>query len=157
MINSVDYLMDSLNDLFGFGANPMGITDGSENELRYSVPSFPPANIYIKEDGSINFKFALAGYSKDDLKISLDEDTNSLLLKTSDDFDKKKDDDKENTKTKWLVEKLKTPKFSYTYTLPSQKFDFDSADAKFEDGILTISVKKLEKPKKDENKYIRIK
>ncbi len=56
----------------GFCYNP-----GFENHFKwdertdfYPAYSYPPANIFITEDKTLNFEFALAGFSEKDIQLS---------------------------------------------------------------------------------------
>ena len=105
------------------------------NEAKYSVPSFPPVRI-VQRDNKVSFKFALAGYKKDDIQISFDKDY--LLLATTEKFNKAKSEEKVSSKV--LVDNFKVPVFSYKYFIPSDKFNFEETEAKFEDGVLSIII-----------------
>ena len=130
---------------------------------KYSVPSFPPVKV-VKRDNKVTFKFALAGYSKNDLDISFGKDC--LILSTTEQYNDKigkefaalcSDDKDKRPKAKVLVNTLKDSSFSYKYFVPEDKFDFDKATAEFKDGILTIVVPSMEKEKEKEIKKIEIK
>lgn len=128
-------LFDELEDLFSL------FDDGiSESTVRYSVPSFPPCNVLVQEDGSMKFEFALAGYNKEDLLMEYKN--NKLLLSTTKDY-------KEETKDKYLAKGIKRPAFNYSYFVPETKFVIDELNASFNNGLLTIVIpaKKEEKDK----------
>ena len=139
-MNELERLVRSVDSIFDYAT--MSIP--GEEEIRYSVPSFPPAKIYVdKDNGDLFLKFALAGYDKKDLEISYDEDEgNYLILKTVDDFNKNEEKDDSQ---KIIVDNLKKTEFKYNYFVPS-KFDKKTTKAEFKDGILTISIK-LDKDK----------
>ncbi len=135
-------LFQELDDLFGlFEAE--GLNKVERNKSKYSVPSFPPCNVIIGDDGSMNFEFALVGYSKEDLGI--DYKNNSLILYTTKEFEKK-----EEPTTNYLVKGIKTPSFNYAYLVPEAKFDIQKLEAVFNNGMLKINIpmkKQQEKPK----------
>ena len=124
---------------------------GADTITKYSVPAFPPVRI-VQRDNKVSFKFALAGYKKDDIQVSFEKDC--LILSTTEKFKKESSEKKDSPKV--LVDNLKTPVFSYKYFIPNDKFDFENVEAKFEDGILSISVPAKEKAI-PEKKFIEIK
>lgn len=130
---------------------------------KYSVPSFPPVKV-VKRDNKVTFKFALAGYSKEDLDISFGKDC--LILSTTEQYNDKLEkefaalcsvDKDKRPKAKVLVNTFKNSSFSYRYFVPEDKFDFDKAAAEFKDGILTIVVPSREKEKENKIKKVEIK
>lgn len=120
------------------------------SSAKYTVPAFPPVRV-VQRENKVSFKFALAGYTKEDIQIKFEK--NSLVLSTTEKFNKaeaKKDSNKV------LVDNFKTPTFSYKYFIPSDKFEFDKAEASFENGVLSISVPTKEK-KEEKAKFVEIK
>ena len=115
------------------------------NTTKYSVPSFPPVRV-VQRENKVTFKFALAGYSKEDIQIKFEKD--SLVLSTTEKFNKS---EAKKDSSKVLVDNFKTPSFSYKYFIPNDRFDFDKAEASFENGVLFVSMpakdKKEIKPK----------
>lgn len=126
---------------------------------KYSVPSFPPLKV-IKRNNKVTFKFALAGYSKEDLDISFGKDC--LILSTTEEYGKRKRGEveevfKPKAKAKILVNTFKDAEFSYKYFIPEDKFDFEKANAEFKDGILVIAVPAREREKENKIKKVEIK
>ena len=140
-------LMDDVDSIFD--VDDLGMKQ-IDNPFHYSVPSFPPVKISQNtKTGDLTMKFYLAGYQKDRLNISYDK--NFLVLSST---SKEEDEDKNE---KILANTCKEIDFSYKYLVPESKFDRDSTEAKFNDGVLTIFVKtKKEEDKKIENKSIAI-
>ena len=137
--------------------------DSFFTSTKYSVPSFPPLKV-IKRDNKVTFKFALAGYSKEDLDISFGKDC--LILSTTKEYEKRKNAEFENLmlvgkeknpKVKILVDTFKDSNFSYKYFIPEDKFDFDKVSAEFKDGILVITVPAREEKLENKVKKIEIK
>ena len=125
--------LDSLFSVFDEGLSRQG-------DAKYSVPSFPPCNVCLQEDGAMVFEFALAGYKKEELNM---EYINSkLILSTSKDYTEK-------LKDKYIHKGIKKPSFNYSYFVPETKFKISELKASFNDGILTITIpaKKEEKNK----------
>lgn len=128
------------NDLFDLVDEMFSLPSVSDAAVKhYPTPSFPKTNVFVDVDGTMTFSFALAGYKKDDLKIGFDE--NKLLLSTVDDFKSPE----VNEKVKVLTNNIKMVPFKYSYFVPETKYKFADTTAKFEDGILTISIPPVEK------------
>lgn len=100
--------------------------------------NFPPYNVVLdKDSGAVELEFALAGYAKEDISVTLAG--NSFLL-----AGKKAEDKKE-----YVWKGIKTCSFERKYILPAGKFDVPEAKATFNDGMLRISIPPIasEKPK----------
>lgn len=107
----------------------------------YPVPSFPKADVFIAENGSIVFSFSLAGYKREDLDISFME--NHLVLSTSKDFKPEQEDNR-----KYLVKNIKKCSFKYSYFVPETKYDFNKVEATLNNGMLTIIIPPLKEVNK---------
>ena len=134
-----DVFDDMFDALVGRSFKCFPTDDGVTVEKKYCVPSFPPVEVKANDNG-MSFKFVLAGYKKEDLKI--DFERSSLILSTSETF-KEPEEDKDV-----VVSTIKTPMFRYAYSIPITKLDTEKTSAKFEDGILTITIPPLEEGKK---------
>lgn len=130
---------------------------------KYSVPSFPPLRV-VKRDNKVTFRFALAGYSKEDLDISFGKDC--LILSTTEDYKKRKGKEQEqlfneclkkDSKARILVDTFKDSCFSYKYFIPENSFNFEKTVAEFKDGILTIVVPARDKKVENKVKKVEIK
>ena len=149
-----------INDLFDEMAKLFD--DSVFSTTKYSVPSFPPLKV-VQRDNKVTFRFALAGYSKEDLEINFGKDC--LILSTTENYKekyhKRRDTevsvtaDKKNAKI--LVNTFKDGIFSYKYFVPENKFDFDKAGAEIKDGVLTVVIPSREKEKEKEIKKVEIK
>jgi HSP20 family molecular chaperone IbpA len=129
----------SYNDLF-----EMMDTMFSE-PAKYSVPQFPPCEVRKNEDGSVRIDMAIAGYKKEDIEITADE--NRIVIHTVKDF--------KPTEVKGQLlstSRIKRSSFESVFGIPETKFNLEEISAKFEDGILTISV-----PPKNKKEYKTIK
>ena len=94
--------------------------------------SYPPANV-IKEDNKYVLSIALPGVSKKDVSISIEK--NKLTIKS--------DMEDGNADVKFRLREFNYAKFERSFTL-SDDADIDNISAKFEKGILTISIPTLE-------------
>lgn len=104
------------------------------NEVATEKPkkySYPPVNI-IKEEGKYILAIALPGVSKKDVAISMEK--NKLTIKS--------ETEETNTDLKYRLREFNYAKFERTFTL-SEDADTDNISAKFEKGILSISIPTL--------------
>lgn len=96
--------------------------------------AFPPTNqAILKTDKSLEMQFALAGYSKDELSVSVENDYITISGKPLENATAK--DDKQ-----YCHNRIKKVAFTRKYRLPSSKYDTSKATAKYENGLLTITV-----------------
>lgn len=105
--------------------------------------NFPKTSIYIDNDDKLTFDFALAGFSKEDISITLEND--KLIIKGH-------NESKQKTVKKVFQNQLAYRDFEVSYRIPntfSQK-----TDATFKDGILTV---KVEPNESSQPKLIEIK
>ena len=100
----------------------------SEKQTRYT---YPPANV-LKEENKYILSIALPGVSKKDVNINIEK--NKLTIKSS---------VEENTDTKYRLREFNYAKFERVFTL-SEDADIDNISAKFEKGILSITIPTLE-------------
>jgi len=105
--------------------------------------SFPYCNIYINKEDDLCIDFALSGYTKEDLKVIIEN--GNLIVEAN-----KNEDD--NIK-EYLFRGIKDISFKKIYSIPD-KYDYDSILSIFENGILKIKFKLSEgkKPKQIEIK-----
>lgn len=97
-------------------------------------------NIYVEAE--------IPGVKKEDMKITLQD--NILTING----EKKQEKDEKNKKNFFRSERV-YGSFTRSFTLP-EDINPDSIDAKFENGILTVTISKAE-PKKVGEKFIEIK
>jgi len=94
-------------------------------------PNFPPYNI-VKTDTGHVLDVALAGYSNDDIEVTVDDDR--LTIKTVDDLETVKDEDDSNNVQYRGISKRK---FNLSFTL-GRKLEVSSA--KLENGLLMVNI-----------------
>lgn len=118
--------------------------DKTLNDILYSSKSnFPPQNIALLEDGSTEIQLALAGYKKEDLEITLDND----LLKIS----YKKPENSQEDKH-YVSRQIAKRSFKTTFVINR---GHEVKSASMENGLLTILISPIT-PKKDAPKLIHI-
>ena len=102
------------------------------------------ANIW-EEENKIFVKMAMPGIKKEDIKISVTGDTLSIEGSSK--------EEKEEKEKKYFLKTFQSSSYSQSFNLPSL-VNPDTVDAKFEDGVLTVT---LPKAKESETKQIEIK
>ena len=96
----------------------------------------PPMNIVESNDG-YRLELAVPGYKKEDFKINLDGHQLNISLET--------ESDKAEGET-YHRKEFNYSKFSRKYDLP-EAADLDSVEAKYESGLLIVSINKKEEAK----------
>ena len=101
--------------------------------------TYPLANV-INDEGTYILTLAIPGVAKNDVSINIEK--NKLTIKS---------EVEENTDTKFRLREFNYAKFERSFTL-SDDVDIDNISAKFENGVLTISIPTVEEagPKKVE-------
>ena len=108
-----------------------------ETGLSFTQGSYPKVNV-IEFDDKVRIVAEIAGLTKDDIKIDIDE----YVMTISGDSQVKSDE-----KGIYLIKELKHSSFKRSFTF-GDKFDMESVSAEFNEGILSIEVaKKTPEPK----------
>lgn len=104
-------------------------------EVIPSVQKYPPIDVY-QEGESYKFVFAVAGFQKEDLEISLDPRSRLLVVEgKNSNKDKEEDLDKREYYIKNIAHR------SFITKLPIPEFAEISKPVTLKDGILTIEIK----------------
>ena len=127
------------NDPFFLGFNNQFVR--WENN-RKTTSTFPPYNVKKVDDDNYLIELAVAGYSREDLDITVDKDT--LIIKS----DRENDDDSD-----FLHKGIAGRNFTQTFTL-GEYMVVNSAS--LENGLLTVKIER-EIPEEDKPKAIKIK
>ena len=116
--------------------------------------AYPKVNI-LETDSEIKFVADVAGLTKDEVQISIkDNEDNTKTLTISG----KKDVEKKDDGVKYLLRELKHSYFERSFVINNYaEYNFDGVTAKHENGVLSLSIPKVE-VKKTENKvkYIKV-
>ncbi|MGR9015039.1 MAG: Hsp20/alpha crystallin family protein [Gammaproteobacteria bacterium] len=97
--------------------------------------SFPKVDI-LDHDNEIEVHAALPGVKKEDLDVSINNQTITIRSST-------KEEKKEEEKGKYFRREISCGKFQRTLSLP-ENVDSDKAKASFKDGILKVTIPKTE-------------
>lgn len=100
---------------------------------------FSPAVNISENENAYELEFNAPGRKKDDFKITFDK---SILTIS---FEKKKEEKKDESK-KFIKREFSTQSFKRSFTL-DEKINSDGIEAKYEDGILTLTLPKVEEVK----------
>jgi len=99
-----------------------------------SVPNFPPYNIVKTGKNTYDVELALAGYSKKDIDVSLEEGV--LTIKSIKDADEKEVEDNEGILHKGIAKRY----FSKSFTIAD---DVEVKGAELKDGLLKVSLERI--------------
>jgi HSP20 family molecular chaperone IbpA len=96
--------------------------------------SYPPTNVYMTEDKSLIFEFALAGFDEDSLEIEFRGDHMYLSGSISEDL-------RDNENVKYFKRKLKFKDIDgQKYFVPSDKFAQANTEASYKSGVLVVTI-----------------
>ncbi len=119
-----------------------------EPSFEIELGSFAPKVDISEDEHKIYINAEIAGLSKDDIKVTVNDD-NIITIKGT----KKKESEKDENKEGLVYHRVERSygEFSRSFVLP-ENVSKDSVHAKFEDGLLKISLDKIEpaKPKEIE-------
>lgn len=99
----------------------------------YPSYSYPPVNIYLREDKSLIFEFALAGFSEKNIDLTFRGD---YMIFSAHNPDMTPEDNVRYFKRRLKFKEIKDQK----YFVPEDKFDQENVKAVFKNGILRITV-----------------
>lgn len=112
--------------------------------LDWNVPNLPEISIpkvdVLDHDNEIEVQAALPGVKKEDLEVSINNQTITIRSST-------KEEKKEGEKGKYFRREISHGEFQRTLSLPNN-VDGDKAKASFKDGILKVTIPKTEKSKR---------
>ncbi|HOX17720.1 MAG TPA: Hsp20/alpha crystallin family protein [Spirochaetales bacterium] len=121
-----------------------------ENADWYPSYSYPPMNIYLTQDRSIVFEFALSGFSENDISLSFQGDY--MIFSARIGLEGVADEGVRYIKRRLKLKDVEKQK----YYVPADKFDQGLVKAVFTNGILRISVPPKEQVEQPEGIKIEI-
>lgn len=110
--------------------------------------TIPAVNIKESSDSYL-VEVAVPGMSKQDFKVTLEGNT----LTISSERTKQKEQDKQE---RFVSREFSYQSFSRTFTLQKEVVDTENIQAKYEDGMLQLSIPKKEQAKQKQPKQIEI-
>jgi HSP20 family protein len=112
--------------------------------LDWNMPTLPEISLpkvdILDHENDIEVKAALPGVKKEDLEVSVTNQTITIRSCT-------KEEKKTEEKGKYFRREISRGEFQRTLSLPDN-VDGDKAKASFKDGILTVTIPKTEKSKR---------
>lgn len=142
--NSQFGLTDFFNDLF-------------ENRNLEKFGASAPAVNVIENEKEYRLEVAAPGMCKDDFKIHINKDGNLVIEMEKKECGCKGKEKEDKKECRFLRKEFSYSKFSQTLLLPDNA-DRESIDAHVANGILSVSIPKLERPKsEEEKKFIEVK
>lgn len=100
----------------------------------YPSYSYPPANIYITEDKTMVFEFALAGFREQDIDLEVQGDNLVISARVP-------DSETPPESAQFFKRRLKLKGFEgQKYYVPEDKFDREKISALFKNGILRVTI-----------------
>lgn len=103
---------------------------GLRNDLNKHISSYPPYNIRKISDNDFELQFAVAGFDKRDIKVTVNNGKLTVAGTMS---------DIENEGTEYLHKGIATRSFSSTFALGEH---VEVEDAEVDNGLLNVRVKK---------------
>jgi len=139
-------LFPSMNSFFDdvFSKDFFDWNDKNYSSLGSTLPS---VNL-MENDSQITIDLAAPGMKKEDFKIDIDG--NMLTISSE------KEETKEEKEKKFTRKEYNYTSFSRSFTLPDE-VNKEKIDAKYEDGVLKISLPRKEEVKKPAAKQIAVK
>jgi len=122
------------DDVFG------SLFDDWPNYVRRSTEGYPVADIYRGDDNSTVLEFALAGFTREDLSIDIQPEKRSITVKAESNIERQEG------------RRIARRSFQKTYVNYDDDLDLTAAAAKFENGLLTVTV-----PRRPEVKPVSVK
>lgn len=116
--------------------------------------SYPKVNI-LETDSEIKFVAEIAGLTKDEVQISIKDNEDYTKTLT---ISGKKESEKKEDGVRYILRELKHSYFERSFVINNYKeYDFEKVSAKHENGVLTLSIPKLEvKSVENKVKYIKV-
>ena len=142
LVNTFDRFFDEafrgqFPDLYkGFGIEP------------FNKSAYPKVNV-LSFDDKVEIEAEIAGYSREDISIQIEEDVLSIVGKTS-------QQGEQTDKSVYLLRELKRSSFSRSFRLTDQ-LDPDKVDASFNNGLLHITIPRKVQTKENKAKTVVIK
>ena len=112
-----------------------------------NLVSMPSVNV-VENDDRFKLSLAVPGMKKEDFKIKLEGDMLTISAE--------KKEEKEEKDEKFTRKEFNYSSFSRSFTLP-EGVKMDMIDAKYEDGLLNVSIPKTEWKVKAATKQIEVK
>lgn len=114
----------------------------------FSNESYPKVNV-IDFDDRVEIVSELAGYSKEDVSVEVDNNNVLCISGVASTKEEKFED------SRYIIRELKRSNFSRSFTL-NEQLDPKGVEAKFENGLLTVTIKKTKKDEPEVRQKVKI-
>ncbi|MDR2553549.1 MAG: Hsp20/alpha crystallin family protein [Treponema sp.] len=132
---------------------PVGGCFFDENTDYYPGFSYPPMNVYLTEDRSLNFEFALAGFEESNISLAFQGDYMIFSARIGEEGRSAGGEDQVH----YLKRRLKLKDIDkQKYYVPLDKYAQEDVKAVFRNGILRITVPPKAEPDQTEGVRIEI-
>jgi HSP20 family molecular chaperone IbpA len=133
--------------------NPFGKNTFDENTDFYPNYSYPPMNVYMTQDRSLIFEFALAGFDEKDISLSFQGDYMVFSAKIAE--GENTDPGEENVR--YFKRRLKMKDIEkQKYFVPLDKYAQENVKAVYKNGILKVSIPPKAEPDQSDGIKIEI-
>ncbi len=149
IFSAAENLKDVFEERMGYQPGERGFNWDARHDF-YPFYSYPPANIYMTDNKTIVFEFALAGFDEENIKLEFRGDYMYLSATVP---AEEEQDDVHYLKRRLKFKDIKDQK----YYVPEDKFDRDKADAVFRNGVLKVTVPPKEDVAEGERVTVEIK
>ena len=126
-----------------------------DNTDFYPGFSYPPMNIFLTEDKSLNFEFALAGFCENNISLSFTGDYLIFSAVIGDNADPADTENRNTGNVHYLKRRLKQKDIEkQKYYVPQDKYAQEKVTAVFKNGILKVTIPP--RPEKTQSQGIKI-
>jgi HSP20 family molecular chaperone IbpA len=144
---------------FGKDSFPFGKHFFDENIDYYPNYSYPPMNVFMAENKTLVFEFALAGFNEKDINLSFQGDymifTAKIEYLEKEQSDENNDTYQPEENVRYFKRRLKMKDIErQKYFVPLDKYAQEKVKAVFKNGILRVSIPPKDEP--DQNSGIKI-
>ncbi len=137
----IDDMFDAAEDFTNVFKDTMSFPQSKVYQFRtgekkdfYPLYSYPPANVYMTEEKTMVFEFALAGFREEDINLEFRGDYMIFSATVAEDM-------KPEQGVRYFKRRLKLKDINeQKYYVPADKFDQEATTAVFRNGILRVTV-----------------
>ncbi|MFP4644744.1 MAG: Hsp20/alpha crystallin family protein [Spirochaetales bacterium] len=134
IFDAAEDFTNAFKDSVNYGTEKFaGMRFGEKRDF-YPAYSYPPANVYITEDKTMVFEFALAGFREEDITVEFRGDHMFFSASVSEGL-------KPEGEVRYFKRRLKLKDVNaQKYYVPADKYNQKNAKAVFHNGILRVTV-----------------
>ena len=134
IFDAAEDFTNAFKDSVNYGTEKFaGMRFGEKRDF-YPAYSYPPANVYITEDKTMVFEFALAGFSEEDIALEFKGEYMFLTVEGAERLEP-------GEEVKYFKKRLKYKNINgQRYYVPEDKFDRERTRATYKNGILRVII-----------------